>query len=112
MEWGSERRGDVVVVAPAESIDHGNADEFHGHLVPAVGEAAKSGRRLVIDLAEVGYMSSVGLRALTRAAKVAREESVSIVVANLNGTMAEIFQITRFDKLFGVFDSVEAAVEG
>ena len=69
-------------------------------------------KRLVIDFKNVDYMSSLGLRALTRAVKEAQKSSVKIVVANLNETMREIFQISRFDKLFPLFDSVEAAISG
>jgi anti-sigma B factor antagonist len=55
-------------------------------------------------------MSSVGLRALTRAQKIGKEKSVAISMACLNETMTEIFQITRFDRLFKVHDSVDAAL--
>jgi anti-anti-sigma factor len=65
---------------------------------------------LVIDSAAVDFMSSVGLRSLTRAARVGKQKSVTIRMANLNNTLAEIFQITRFDRLFKFSDSVDAAL--
>ena len=80
--------------------------------VPAdIGDAAEAGGNLVIDFAGVEFMSSVGLRSLTRAAKLGKEKSVSLGMANLNETLTEIFQITRFNKLFKVSDSVDAALE-
>ncbi len=111
MEWRSERRGDDLVATPSEPLDHENANDLYELLAVAIKDAETAGGNLVIDLSEVSYMSSVGLRALARAAKLGREKSVSIAVASLNGTMMEIFQITRFDKLFGIFDSVDAALE-
>jgi anti-sigma B factor antagonist len=111
MDWRSERRGDNVVGVPSGPIDHDTADEFYDLLTIAIGDASQAGGNLVIDFAAVDFMSSVGLRSLTRAAKLSKEKSVTIGMANLNETLAEIFQITRFDKLFKVSDSVDAALE-
>ena len=110
MDWHSEQHAGALVVIPGGAINHENADDLHGHLIPAVRQAADQGDRLIIDFAAVDYMSSVGLRAIMRAAKEAQGLTVSIAVANLNETMADIFKISRFDKLFPVHDSVEAAL--
>lgn len=110
MDWNSEQHKGALVVIPGGAINHENADDLHEHLIPAVRQAADQGDRLIIDFAAVDYMSSVGLRAIMRAAKEAQSLTVSIAVANLNETMADIFKISRFDKLFPVHDSVEAAL--
>lgn len=47
-----------------------------------------------------------------RISKSAKAKSVTIAVANLNETMVEIFQISRFDKLFPLHASVDAAIAG
>ena len=110
MDWHSERRGSSIVVVPTGPIDHETADDFQSRLIPSVAEAADAGGRLIIDFKAVDYMSSVGLRVLMRSANQARDTSVVIVIANLNEAMREIFQISRFDKLFPVCDSVEGAL--
>ena len=112
MNWRSDRREDVLLVAATGPIDHNNADEFQAKLLPAIEEAAEAGLRLVLDLRDVVYMSSVGLRVLMRAAAETREASVDFVVASPNETMREIFQISRFDKLLRIFDSVDEAMSG
>ena len=111
MDWRSERRGNNLVGIPSGPIDHDTANAFYDRLATAIGDAAESGGNLVIYFAGVDFMSSVGLRSLTRAAKLGKEKSVAIGMANLNATLTEIFQITRFNKLFKVSNSVDAALE-
>lgn len=55
-------------------------------------------------------MSSVGLRALMVAAKQARAQGGTIVVSGLGETLREIFQISRFDRVFTVYDGVREAL--
>lgn len=112
MDWRSEKRDGVLIVAFGGPINHENADELQKRLIPAVEAAGNAGKRLVIDFQDVEYMSSLGLRALTRAIRVAHKTSVEIVVANLNDTMCEIFRISRFDQLFPSFETLDAAVAG
>jgi anti-sigma B factor antagonist/stage II sporulation protein AA (anti-sigma F factor antagonist) len=109
MEWQSEERENTVIAAPGGAIDHDSAEAFQEQLTAAMRRAAGGGP-LVVDLGGVDYMSSVSLRALMRVSKEAKGASVKISVANLNTTMLEIFQISRFDKMFPVHDSVDAAL--
>jgi anti-sigma B factor antagonist len=112
MDWRSEDRGNAIVAAPVGAVDHDSAEDFEKNLTAAMRQAAAAGTPLVFDLGGVEYMSSVGLRALMRVAKEAKTGSVRVAVANLNETMLEIFQISRFDKIFPVHTSVDAVVAG
>ena len=111
MEWHLENRAGVTLVKPGGAINHSNAADFRAHLEEAVTRAAEDEARLVIDFSAVDYMSSVGLRALMRAGNVARAQKVEIALADLDDTMMEIFQISRFDKIFPIFASVAEASE-
>jgi len=112
MDWHRQQHDGAVVVAPAGSIGHRAAADFDTRLLAAVKSAASAGDRLVVDLSAVEYMSSAGLRALARAAKEAKALSLDLAVAGLRDTMAEIFAISRFDKLFKVFETADAARKG
>lgn len=108
-EWQVDNRESDVVAAPRGAIDHETADAFQTALSEVLtGAAAES--RVVIDLSGVEYMSSVGLRVLMRASKQSREAKVAIHIVGLNETMAEIFKISRFDKIFPIHGSVDAAL--
>ena len=112
MEMKQESREGSLVVMPIGVIDHDSAPAFEEKLHAALKSASGGGLSLVIDMKDVEYMSTVGLRVLMRASKLARDVSLDIKVANLNACMLEIFQISRFDKVIPIFDSVDAAVAG
>lgn len=112
MDWDCQQGDGVVIIAPGGPIDRENAGDFDTRLLAAVKSAGGAGDRLVIDLSGVNYMSSAGLRVLARAAKEAQGLSLDLAVAGLQDTVAEIFAISRFNKLFKVFETTEAARKG
>jgi anti-anti-sigma factor len=110
MEWSEEVREGAVVARPRGKIDESTAQAFGASLEGAVDNAAAASARLVLDCAGIAYMSSRGLRALTLAKRKADGAGVKIMLAAPNEVVREILAISRYDKLFGVSDSVEAAL--
>lgn len=110
MNCSREMRDGVVVIHASGSIDHTSAAAFEEAVLPAVDEAAGQRAQLVLDLSGIEYMSSVGLRVLMLAAKQGRTQAVTIAVAGLQPTLLEIFQISRFDKMFSLYDDMDAAL--
>ena len=111
METSSRQFADVIVAAPVGRVDHHNADKLEAALAPLVKEAAGKKGVLVLDFAGVEYISSVGLRILMIAAKQLRSSDAKIAVTNLRPVVAEIFSISRFDRVLGVFPTVRGAIE-
>ncbi len=72
--------------------------------------AADGKRAFVLDLSGLDYMSSRGLRALTLGKREADGLGVGVVLVAPNAIVREILQISRYDKLFRVEESVEAAL--
>ena len=65
---------------------------------------------LLRDFAGVEYVSSVGLRVLMLAAKQVKAQNGRIVIAALTQVVSEVFQISRFDLVFSVFDTLDLAL--
>ena len=59
---------------------------------------------MIIDLSELDYMSSRGLRVLTVAKRQADEAGITVMLASPNEVMREILAISRYDKLFTITD--------
>lgn len=110
MEWTVTEQGGAVIGQPAGRVDETSWEAFADRMTEAVERAALGGARVVIDLSALDYMSSRGLRALTIARRVADEKSVAMVLAAPNEIMREILAISRYDKIFTVAASVEAAL--
>lgn len=107
MEWTREQREGALIAIPAGRVDESSWQDFSDRLSQAVREAAPG--KLILDLRQVDYMSSRGLRALTMARKDALAANVEIVLAAANERMREILAISRYDKIFRVVDAVEQA---
>jgi len=111
MEISSRQFVDVVVAAPVGRIDHYSAGRLETALIPLLERSAINKRAVVLDFAGVEYISSVGLRVLMVAAKQMRAHDAKIAVAGLQPVVAEIFAISRFDRVLDVYPSVRNALE-
>ena len=109
MEWTVEALADRVVGKPHGRVDEATWEAFSDSLIAAVRQAKAAGQPLVVDLSALQYMVSRGLRALTLAGREAGQDT-AIILAAPNERMREILQISRYDKMFKVVDSVAAAV--
>ena len=108
MQFESRYFGSIPVAAPAGRLDQSAATAFEQALLPLLDDSSAAG--LVVDLGQVEYISSVGLRVLMIAAKQMRARKARIAAATLQPIVAEIFAISRFDSVFEVFPSVRDAL--
>jgi anti-anti-sigma factor len=111
VQVSSRQFADVVVAAPVGRVDHYSAAQLEEALLPLVEQSGVDKRAVVLDLAGVEYISSVGLRVLMVVAKKMRTRNAKIAVAALQPVVAEIFAISRFDRVLEVFPSVRGALE-
>jgi len=107
LEWTSETRGNAVVLSPVGRVDETTADAFKETLIESVQAAPQTA---VLDLSGIAYMSSRGLRALTLAQRAGNESGTTIVLACPTDTMREILEISRYDMVFRVADTVADAI--
>ena len=80
----------------------GRMDTSTAPLLDAELKASLPGvEELVLDFAELSYLSSAGLRVLLAAQKVMNRQG-SMVVKNVNETIMEIFEITGFADVLNI----------
>ena len=73
---------------------------------------ANDHHRLVIDLDDVGFLDSTALGVLVGVLKRARMENGEVRIACAQPRVLKVFEITRLDTAFDLFDSVDEAVRG
>ncbi|MDJ0557319.1 MAG: STAS domain-containing protein [Microcoleaceae cyanobacterium MO_207.B10] len=62
----------------------------------------------IIDMTNVEFVDSCGLSALVVGLKTAREHNYRLVLCNLQPTVRLTFEITQLDRVFEIFDSIDA----
>ena len=103
------RSADGILVASVDGrVDEATWEEFADRMSEAIEQAAGAKHsELMLDLTNLDYMSSRGLRVLTMAKRQAETAGLTITLAAPNEVMREILAISRYDKLFHISDSVD-----
>ena len=65
---------------------------------------------MVVDMSEVEYISSAGLRALAAVHVRSRAEGGDMKLAGLNERVTRVFNIIGFDLLMSIHDTTGAAI--
>lgn len=65
---------------------------------------------LVVDIAELQYVSSLGLRSFVRVAKAAHGSGRVVVLCGMKGMVKEIFDMAHMSGMFRTVDSVDTAL--
>lgn len=67
--------------------------------------------RIVVDLSDVHYINSGGLRCLVTAWRKAKKEGGNVVLTGLRSRVHEVFSMVGFDKVFDVYPNRALAVQ-
>ncbi len=87
----------TVVIGASGRIDANNAEDFKKAILAILEEKDAPG--LTIDIKNLEYISSAGLRALLFVAKKKEER---IKITNTSEEVYEIFEVTNFTQIFDV----------
>lgn len=107
LEHSVRPQGAATVVAVSGTIDAVTAPRFAEALQ---AEVAAGRTQLVVDLAEVAYISSAGLRAVLASLKAARAEGGDLRLAGAAAAVAQVFDLAGFGSILQSFPDVDAAV--
>jgi anti-sigma B factor antagonist len=99
-----ERDGAAIVSARGE-IDLATAPELQRHL-----ESVMDRSHVVIDLLEIGFIDSTGLRVLILTDEAVRENGGRVTLVAGPGPVRKLFDITGVDHHMTITESVEAAL--
>lgn len=89
--------GELILQVSGE-IDGTNVDEFEKKL----GETADRTDRLVLDLGDLEYVSSAGLRVFLTMQKKLRQRGDDMILKNVSSDVMDIFSVTGFVKLLNI----------
>jgi anti-sigma B factor antagonist len=97
----------VSLFVLAGRIDTQGARELDEALQAAASEGK---HKMVLDMAEVSYISSSGLRTLADVVTKNREQGGDLKLAALSRKVLRVLRIIGFDRFFALYDTLEAAI--
>jgi len=107
MEVSSIEMKRCHLVSVAGRVDSNAAPQLQEHL----GELVKAGHgRLVINMKDVTFLSSAGLRALLWALKACKRSGGDVRLSEVSSPVARVLELTSFDMHFKCYVSDAEAV--
>ena len=108
MEIQQKQEGGIVYITIKGRLDADSAMDAEKIVNDALGENTN---KLLFDLGALDYLSSAGLRVLLSAAKEVRRRDGKIVLCSLTEFVKEIFEVSGFESLIPIEDSVESGLK-
>ena len=102
----AERDG-VTVLRFSGQLDSSATALAHEKL----GDLVSAGAALVLDLAALDYLSSVGLRLILKAMKQAQAVQQPFVISGPRGRVKEVLDATGLSKFCPIYPRLDAAIE-
>lgn len=107
MDIVETRSPEAVTLALNGRLDNATSPGFEERVLRMIGAGDV---RLIIDLAQLDYISSVGLRVFMMAAKRVKPLGGKIVLCALQPTVKQVFDIAGFSTIFAIAATRDDAV--
>ena len=106
MDFKYSEDGGAVVVHCQGSGNYDSAWQFKAAVKAYLAEG---NTQIVVDLGEVDALDSSFLGALAKALNMTRKAGGDLLIAGASSYLWSMFELIRFDSLFGRYESVEKA---
>jgi anti-sigma B factor antagonist len=97
----------AIVLKVSGRMDAENAGEFDKACELWISQGSK---HLIADLADLQYVSSMGLRSFLAAAQRLKSVSGSLMICGLRGLPRQVFEMTKLDSLFPIYETAPQAL--
>jgi len=107
MEVDIMNAGDVKILSVRGRVDANTSEA----LQEVVLETAHQNQKLLLDLSQVDYMSSAGLRVMLLLHREIHDNEGRVILVGLQDRIRDAMQITGFLKHFAVVSDVKTGLE-
>lgn len=108
MQFSTRTEGDFTIATILEArMDAAIAPELKNHISQLLTDGAT---RIVLDISAVTFMDSSSLGTLVSLLKMLGNRG-DLIIAGAKGIVADLFKLTRMDRVFRMVATVEAALE-
>ena len=107
MEVSTASHGHAIVIAITGRLDSATAAQFETLILNLIADGH---RRIVVDLAGLGYISSAGLRVLLVAAKRLKPEGGRLLLAAPGAMVGQVLGVSGFSGMLETCATTEEAL--
>ncbi len=107
MEITQTVQNDILILNIKGRLDANTSLQFEEKMIGLINDG---NHKILLDLKELDYISSAGLRVLILSAKKLKTAEGIFVLASLKEQIKEIFDIAGFTAIFSISNSVEEAI--
>ncbi len=100
--------GDILVILLHGNLDAATTSEFNTEVDRHFNEGK---RKLIIDCAHLGYISSLGIGSLVTLQTRLRKQGGEVKLAAIQGLVADVIKIVHLDRLLDIYGDIEFARE-
>jgi anti-anti-sigma factor len=108
MEIKTRKEKNTVVVSIKGRMDAVSSPEFEKELSELMAEGEKD---FIIELSELDYISSAGLRVILATAKKLKEKEGRLLLCSLQEMVREVFEVSGFSAIIPIHESVKSALD-
>jgi anti-anti-sigma factor len=108
MDISEERKADAVVLALSGRLDATSAKAFEDRILGVINSGTQ---RLVVDLAQLEYVSSSGLRVFLLAAKRLQAVDGKIVLCSMKDHVRQVLDLSGFSSMLSICASRDEAIK-
>jgi anti-sigma B factor antagonist len=109
MEISEDRKADVLILSLSGKLDATTAKTFEDKILAVINSGAQ---RLAVDLSQLDYVSSSGLRVFLLAAKQLQGTQGKIVLCALKDHVRQVFDLAGFSSVLSIYGSRDEAIRG
>lgn len=102
----SKRDATRIIVSPEKRLDTESSSRFQEMLDNAFRPEPVG---IILNLIQVEYITSLGLRIILSSAKRAKEAKIEFCLCGASGAVAEILQVSAFHRIIACYPTLEDA---
>ena len=107
MDIIESKKGDVLVIKGSGRLDSVTSPKFSDTVLALIDKGEK---KLALDFSELNYISSAGLRVLLMIAKRLKSIGGKVILASLQDTVKEVFEMSGFSSIFESCSNIDEAL--
>lgn len=106
MQISETENNGILIVAAEGRLDSNTSEAFSQQLL---GKIDAGNHKIILELSQLEYISSAGLRVLLMAAKRLKAENGGFAICGVEKHIREVFEISGFLQILNIENSMESA---